>query len=71
VTDCDEAKQELEMIEERLAHYTAKRQALKAQIIARILSEHGLHVSSPDEGDLDDVERERWNACVEIAKALS
>jgi hypothetical protein len=41
-----------------------------AKIVARILSEHGLHISSPDEGYLDDVERERWNACVEIVNAL-
>ncbi len=41
-----------------------------AKIVARILSEHGHHVSSPDDGDLDDVELERWNVCVEIARAV-
>ncbi len=41
-----------------------------ARDVARILSEHGLQVSSPDEGDLDDVERERWDACIAIVKAL-
>lgn len=42
----------------------------RAKMVAQILSEHGLHVSSPDDGDLDDVERERWDACVRIIKAL-
>ncbi len=41
-----------------------------AKIVARILSEHGHHVSTPDEGTLDDLERDRWNACVEIARAI-
>jgi hypothetical protein len=42
----------------------------RAKMVAQILSEHGLHVISPDDGDLDDVERERWDACVRIVKAL-
>lgn len=41
-----------------------------AKVVSGILSEHGLPVFSPDEGTLDDVERERWNACVEIVKVL-
>jgi len=40
-----------------------------AKKIADILCEHGFHVSAPDEGTLDDVEQERWDACVKIAEA--
>lgn len=43
---------------------------LRAKLVARVLSEHGLAVSPPDEGVLDDVEQERWNACVKVVKAL-
>lgn len=38
-----------------------------AAIVAAILTENGIPVSSPDEGDLDDIEHDRWNICVEIA----
>jgi hypothetical protein len=44
------------------------RQVQLAKIVASVLTEHGLHVSTPDDGDLDDVERERWDACLEIAR---
>ncbi len=43
---------------------------LRAKLVAAILCDYGLHVSSPDEGDLDDVEQERWRACVEIVRRL-
>jgi hypothetical protein len=43
----------------------------RAKIVARILSEHGFYVSTPDEGTLGDVERWRWNACVKIAQAIA
>ena len=42
----------------------------RAKLVAWILTENGHPVSSPDEGDLDDVERERWNVCVEIVRRL-
>ena len=42
----------------------------RAKLVATTLSEYGLHVSSPDDGDLDDVERERWEACLEIVRRL-
>lgn len=38
-----------------------------ARLVASILTDNGHAVSSPDDGDLDDVELERWNVCVEIA----
>lgn len=44
--------------------------SLRAKIVADILTDNGLSVSSPDDGDLDDVERERWNVCLQIVKAL-
>jgi hypothetical protein len=42
----------------------------RAKIVAAVLSEHGLAVTPPDEADLDDVERERWTACLEIVRRL-
>lgn len=43
----------------------------RAKLVAAILSDHGMPVTPPDEASLDDVERERWKACVEIEKALN
>jgi hypothetical protein len=40
-----------------------------AKAMARVLSDNGMHVFSPDEGDQDDVERERWLAVVESVRA--
>lgn len=42
----------------------------RARIIAAILTNHGMPVTPPDEADLDAVQRERWDVCVEIAEAL-
>lgn len=42
----------------------------RAIIVARILSEHGLHVSTPDEGFSDDIQRNRWDVCKEIAAKI-
>ena len=42
----------------------------RAKLVAKILTENGQPVTPPDEVDLDDVERERWNVCMEIVKAL-
>ena len=43
----------------------------RAKLIASILSNHGHSVTPPDEADLDDVELERWEVCVEIERAMS
>ena len=43
----------------------------RAKLVASILTANGMPVTPPDEADLDDVERERWNVCVEIERALS
>ena len=45
-------------------------QQARAKVVAAVLTENGMPVSSPDEGDLDDVERERWNACIDIVRRL-
>ena len=50
------------MTAEQLLEATAK--AIKA-----VLCENGLDVSSPDECDLDDVERERWEVVQQSARA--
>jgi hypothetical protein len=42
-----------------------------ARKMAEILTDNGLPVSSPDEGDLDDVERERWNVTLECARGAA
>lgn len=44
---------------------------LRAKLVAEILSEHGVPVSSPEDGNLDDVESERWGACIEIVTKLN
>jgi hypothetical protein len=46
------------------------RSKARAKLVALILTENGHPVSSPDDGDLDDVELERWNVCVQIVQAL-
>ena len=45
-------------------------QQARARLVASILTEHGQPVSSPEDGDLDDVELERWNVCLEIVRRL-
>jgi hypothetical protein len=42
----------------------------RATVVAAILSAHGFPVSSPDDGDLDDLEMERWEVCLEIVDRL-
>jgi hypothetical protein len=42
----------------------------RARIVAAVLSEHGISVTPDDEATLDDVEFERWVACVEIVRRL-
>lgn len=44
---------------------------LRAKLVAKILTERGLPTSSPDCGTLDDVERERWETCIEIVSQLN
>ncbi len=41
-----------------------------AKLVARILTDNGLEVTPPDEGTLDDIERQRWAMCVEIAERV-
>ena len=42
----------------------------RAKLVAQILTDNGIPVYSPDERSLDDVESERWRACLEIARRL-
>lgn len=42
----------------------------RAKLVAKILTDNGQPVSSPDEWSLDDVEMERWSVCLEIVRAL-
>jgi hypothetical protein len=41
-----------------------------AKIVADVLSQHGLDVRGPEDGDLDEVEKARWAVCQEIVRAL-
>lgn len=45
-------------------------QQARAKLVARILTDNGLEVTPPDDRPLDDIERERWAICVEIATRL-
>lgn len=40
-----------------------------ARAMVPVFCANGLHVNTPEEGAMDDVERERWNAVVEAATA--
>lgn len=40
-----------------------------AKAMIPVFCDNGMPISSPDEGTLDDVEMERWNALVEAARA--
>ena len=42
-----------------------------ADRIAAILRDIGIQVHSPDDGDLDDRERELWDACLRIAQIFT
>jgi hypothetical protein len=41
-----------------------------AKVLVRILTDNGIFVYCPDEGAMDDVERERWDTCVKIVQKL-
>src|SRR5574337_1651292 len=43
----------------------------RAKAVAAVLSEYGYHVTAPDEATLDDVEKERWEACLAVVRALA
>lgn len=41
-----------------------------AKIVADILSQHGLDVRGPEDGELDEVEQARWAVCQEIVQEI-
>ena len=45
--------------------------AAAAKLVAEILTRYGLDCPTPDDGDLDDVEVERWAACCEVAERVT
>jgi hypothetical protein len=62
---------EAEAAQARAIFNRAIRVVDRARIVAEVLSDHGLHVSTPFDGDMDDAEQERWHACLKVSRALS
>lgn len=46
------------------------RRYVLARVVAAALTEEGHEVLTPDDGDLDDVERARWMVCLAIVERL-